>query len=634
MPAHNITLRNSMLLLLGGGVMLLAVLTVSSSRTISPQTAGALEPADNSQAISGFFDSGEISGVLSAAGTSEHMLIGGAARSSSAFTPKLVTITQTGIENLAFALKNFSSAAIETIAYDGRTWLVGGGDPFLRQTSSPKLNSYNGTEFSDLSSIAQNYRGSVQALAGNGSSWLIGINGLPSPQGGARDINPGETTTALLRYDGNGATEVASTTSRPNLNGARTRDIAWNGSYWLIAYESVGESEASPIRGPLKSRLLRYDGSTLNELTVGKLLHYSIFTLAWSGAQWLIPVYGNATNQTDFWSYDGSAFTQLPQTLPKGAVVSSATWTGEGWLLTTTTLENLRTGINRNLGSASDLTKDAAALWEYDGTTLKQLALPAQMMTITTLAYDSTIRTAYIGGVNAQGRVGLFTYEKPQLPEFPDGTLLKTPNNPAVFVIFSNKKKHVPDANIFSSYGYRFEDITLVDEATLNRIPDGKLIKAANDPRVYYLDRGQKRWLKNEAVFKSYGLPWENIMTVNEHDLTVYRNSRLVRASGTGKVYFITGQGLLHHVPNPESFVSYGNQWEDIVEVSIADLQSYEVANLIRKTGDFRVYKAQDGIKYWIQTQGAFRKFGLDPNKVLTVSAVEFNSYQEGPPLQ
>jgi len=631
---RDITLRNSMLLLLGGGAMLLAVLTVSSLRTVSPHTAGALEPADNSQAISGFFDSGEMSGVVSAAGTSEHMLIGGAARSSSAFTPKLIAITQTGIENLAFALKNFSSAAIETIAYDGHTWLVGGGDPFLRQTSSPKLNSYNGTEFTDLSSKVQNYRGSIQALAGNGSSWLIGINGLPSPQGGALDINPGETTTALLRYDGNGATEIASTTSRPDLTGTQTRDIAWNGSYWLIAYESVGGSEASPIRGPLKSRLLRYEGSTLTELTVGKLLHYSIFTLAWNGTTWLVPVYGNATNQTTLWSYDGSTFTQLPQTLPIGVVVSSATWTGGGWLLATTTLENLRTGINRNPGNALDLSKDAAALWEYDGTTLKQLVLPAQMMTINTITYAGTIRTAYIGGVNAQGRVGLFTYEKPQLPEFPDGTLLKTPNNPAVFVIFSNKKKHVPDANIFSSYGYRFEDIKPVDEATLNRIPDVKFIRAANDPRVYYLDRGQKRWLKNEAVFKSYGLPWENILTVNEHDLAVYRNARLVRAPGTEKVYFITGQGLIHHVPNPESFVSYGNRWEDIVEVSIAELQSYEVANLIRKTDDFRVYKAQDGVKYWIQTQGTFRKFGLDPNKILAVSTVEFNSYQEGPPLQ
>ena len=79
--------------------------------------------------------------------------------------------------------------------------------------------------------------------------------------------------------------------------------------------------------------------------------------------------------------------------------------------------------------------------------------------------------------------------------------------------------------------------------------------------------------------------------------------------------------------------MSYGNQWEDIVEVSVAELQSYEVANLVRKIGDFRVYKVQDGIKYWVQTQEAFKKFGLDPNKILEINDVEFNSYSEGTPL-
>lgn len=55
--------------------------------------------------------------------------------------------------------------------------------------------------------------------------------------------------------------------------------------------------------------------------------------------------------------------------------------------------------------------------------------------------------------------------------------------------------------------------------------------------------------------------------------------------------------------------------------------------------------KLADALRFWgtprsdqnegeSQAQGAFRKFGLDPNKILTVNTAEFNYYQEGPPLQ
>src|SRR3989344_8837793 len=131
--------------------------------------------------------------------------------------------------------------------------------------------------------------------------------------------------------------------------------------------------------------------------------------------------------------------------------------------------------------------------------------------------------------------------------EYPDGTLIQAQNHPEVFVIFKNKKKHVPDANIFASYGYRFQDIRVIDEETLNRIPDVKLLRAAHDPKVYYLDRGQKHWITNEGAFESYGMPWDGIMTVKSQDISLYREARLMRTMGDGRVYFVTGKGLLHH---------------------------------------------------------------------------------------
>ena len=623
------------LLLIGGSLVLLsAALGLASVQETSRQNVRALTPTDISPTVSGIFDTSNASSLTALAGSAGRMLIGGTARTGGSFVAKLMSLENNSASNLSFGLKNFSSAAVESLAHDGTTWLVGGGDPYLNPSSQPRLNSYDGSSFQDISSLIQNYKGSVQALGGNESYWLIGINGLPAAPGGALEAAVGETSTALLKYDGTNVSEIVSSATNPNLNGAWIRDILWNGEYWIIALESVPQSESSNFRGPYKSRLLRYDGTALTELTVGKLINYAVFASGCNGKRWLIPAFNNVTGQTTFWSYDGEKITQLSLSLPDNKVVSAIVWVHDKWLVATTDINNLHTGISRDLAKATDLKTDAGEVWEYDGALLKKVDLPTALLFITHLMFDTETHTAYIGGTNSEGRVALITASFPAAPEFPDNTLLRAENHPEVFVIFKNKKKHVPDANIFASYGYRFQDIRIIDEETLNRIPDVKLLRAAHDPKVYYLDRGQKRWLRNEKVFESYGLPWEEVLIVNASDLAVYREAKLLKTMGDGRVYFVTGKGLLHHVPNPESFVSYGNRWEDIVEVSIAELQSYAVANLINKTGDFRVYKAQDGIKYWIQTQGAFRKFGLDPNKILTVSAVEFNSYQEGAPLQ
>ena len=484
-----------------------------------------------------------------------------------------------------------------------------------------------------MSSLLQNYKGSAQALGGNGSYWLIGINGLPPSQGGALEAEVGTTSTVLLKYDGTNISEIISSTTKSDLTGAWIRDIAWNGEYWLIALESVPLSESSNFRGPYKSRLMRYDGTTLTELTVGKFINYAVFAIGWDGERWIIPAFDNITNQTSFWSYDGKAIARLSLALPDNKVVSALAWTRDKWIIATTNANNLRDKISRDLTQATDLTRDAGELWEYDGANLKNITVPTALLFVEDMVFDNTAQSAYIGGANSQGRVALLSFAVPAAPEFPDGTLLRAANRPEVFVIFKNKKKHVPDANIFGSYGYRFESVQTVDETTLNLIPDVKLISAPGDPRVFFLDRGQKRWLRNETVFASYGLPWDEILSINATDLSVYRDARLLKSPGDERVYFITGKGLIHHIPSPEAFVSYGNKWEDIVGVSIAELQSYEVANLVRKAGDFRVYKVQDGVKYWVRTYEAFQKFGLDPSKVLEINEVEFNSYTEGAPL-
>lgn len=49
---------------------------------------------------------------------------------------------------------------------------------------------------------------------------------------------------------------------------------------------------------------------------------------------------------------------------------------------------------------------------------------------------------------------------------------------------------------------------------------DGALVKTTSDPRVYYIDTGNKRHILSESVFLMNGWRWENIVTVSDRFLS------------------------------------------------------------------------------------------------------------------
>jgi hypothetical protein len=106
---------------------------------------------------------------------------------------------------------------------------------------------------------------------------------------------------------------------------------------------------------------------------------------------------------------------------------------------------------------------------------------------------------------------------------------------------------------------------------------------------------------------------------------------KLARAKGDTKVYYITEGGLKRLIPSPAVFLSYGNKWEDIVEVEPSFLTQYPDSVLIKlENGDGKVYKLENGMKRWIRTAEAFNRLGLDWNQIAPVNQVEFDHYPNG----
>lgn len=84
--------------------------------------------------------------------------------------------------------------------------------------------------------------------------------------------------------------------------------------------------------------------------------------------------------------------------------------------------------------------------------------------------------------------------------------------------------------------------------ANASSIPDGAIIKTANNPDVYIVKYNLSKWYKrlvlNPLVFTSYGhLKWENLITVSDSEMDAYVTSDLVRVDGTTDVYQLVPEG-------------------------------------------------------------------------------------------
>jgi hypothetical protein len=52
--------------------------------------------------------------------------------------------------------------------------------------------------------------------------------------------------------------------------------------------------------------------------------------------------------------------------------------------------------------------------------------------------------------------------------------------------------------------------------------PDGTLVMTRESPEVYLLEAGLKRWIRNEAVFWSYGFDFGDVVVVSDEELSCY----------------------------------------------------------------------------------------------------------------
>jgi len=122
--------------------------------------------------------------------------------------------------------------------------------------------------------------------------------------------------------------------------------------------------------------------------------------------------------------------------------------------------------------------------------------------------------------------------------EIKDGDLIKTADNPDVYVvkIVGSKKfkRLILSPHVFNSYGHlKWENIKVVDQATMDSYTTSNLVRCydpdrgVDDPKVYKLtpngDTGTKQWLNmTPREFEAAGYDWDAIYIINVPDRDAY----------------------------------------------------------------------------------------------------------------
>ncbi|MCX6794508.1 MAG: hypothetical protein NTY31_00700 [Candidatus Falkowbacteria bacterium] len=173
---------------------------------------------------------------------------------------------------------------------------------------------------------------------------------------------------------------------------------------------------------------------------------------------------------------------------------------------------------------------------------------------------------------------------------YPDGSIIKADWDPRVWLIANGQKRHFANWSAFVSR-FRPEQIVTVTGADLENYPLGDEIKFANyslvqtpDKKIYLLVDQEKRPFASLAVFKNIGFNPEEIETATVADLTGYSLGKAITATST----YVTGALLQDSKTGEIFYVENGRR--ALVDKVLLNIKFIGKKIILKTTTQLKVY--------------------------------------------
>jgi len=164
------------------------------------------------------------------------------------------------------------------------------------------------------------------------------------------------------------------------------------------------------------------------------------------------------------------------------------------------------------------------------------------------------------------------------------------------------------------------------------------LLKTANSPDIWAIINGHRHYISGPTAFAHYGYSWSQVRTVSVAELNAYPIARLVRSPEDATIYYLyqrpNNRWLKIAIPSPTVFVSYaGNYWGNVAVVDQLDINAYPSATLIKGDNDATVYLLDNGVKRPIYSSQTFEQKHYSWSDIVQVNTIHLQSYYTGSPL-
>lgn len=173
---------------------------------------------------------------------------------------------------------------------------------------------------------------------------------------------------------------------------------------------------------------------------------------------------------------------------------------------------------------------------------------------------------------------------------YPSGALLRGVNTPMVYLIANGQKREITSATLLYKLGHSFADVFEVSSDVLSdyptgvkaTYPNGTLIKSAESPAVYRTSGSGKEEFTSLNVFNATGAKWSSIVEISRDELDFYATAgtvkypegTLLRGNGGDKIYVIkSGAGVW--IQTAAEFTKAGYKWTNVLTIEPAELSLY-----------------------------------------------------------
>lgn len=237
---------------------------------------------------------------------------------------------------------------------------------------------------------------------------------------------------------------------------------------------------------------------------------------------------------------------------------------------------------------------------------------------------------------------------------YPNGSLIRTANS-GVYLIKQGVKRPIIDPSIFLSYYYKWQDIVVVSDFSLNSIPTGDALPLregaliADRDKVYVIEQGMKRPIASPEVFLGLGYKWGNISNPSDYvlnlhptgevvsDINEIPNGSVVFSDGTGA--YLIENGTKRPFSNPYTYLSRYS-WNDLLQIRKGLLDSFSTStevypqegSIIRDDG--AVYWVENNTKRPFASPQAFLGLGLSWGRVVYPPMGVLNGLARGDIIQ